>query len=824
MLLQDEEVVAHFDALFPEMVMSRGTFLMLGFLTLGMYWFYYFVIRPIGQCLWKVMGGICCPLSGRNIKFSRTKMVVTDKGRVLCWNQTCDQHPSLGSGCCSRGLNFSEIEHQTFVFHVRDLRQWNLAYEDSDDMCKSCFCCSCSCFRRYSTGVEISFHSFMPSNVRQSSSSSTSWFALFPSICLPSLTSSTWGDSWTPLGKSSLMDAGIIHIFPRSTFLESINSIVTELFSPQERSFSQRIHRCLACREAVVFRISSDRSNECYDGEFGVETLEDLSSIMISLNDIYGKYGGSSKPLNQQDTSASSMEGGVNGKGMKACRVSPVFLGTEASEDLELKSMRTGDSKNDEASMDPGKNKTDSTNNSNGSGSSNYLYLSGVRGTFDGYEDFVLIDEDGKVTIPLKYMPLLPEERVVAAISHRSTLSLSDYILSFLTLGYYYSTVCHRKLRRRSAVVLTTHRLTEFILEESRGRIPPGLVRFQFLVSHYFPSSIDAGYLYCPPAEASRRQVTSGLDCAGGHLVLTISRRHLDFVQKMQMTCSRAATLSIQEYLDMKLPSTLASMKKAATTANTVSPTHSRRRTMNMNMNITNINLMEQGLSGKSTEENKLPSIEQNLLPLCNNEVVLHRIAGGAVYHPWGSFCSSNSNVNQRRLPQTPSYCCSFRDHSSLIDCVKCFSCGRFPQWSTPGIVITDHTLYYVLTTHEPPSGKFSGDIDELTLDAADVSFSIAWTPIRSFSDFRLQLSSKEGHAVQTQCGCCGIPSRTWKRSNYFLELFTRNGYNFPLQGSLHDPYHPQEGSWLKSEDLRVAQGVMGVVERAISEELSNSV
>lgn len=107
-----------------------------------------------------------------------------------------------------------------------------------------------------------------------------------------------------------------------------------------------------------------------------------------------------------------------------------------------------------------------------------------------------MVDDDGNVTIPARWLPLSPGEEVVAAVGQYYKPTCCDKIRAVATLGLYYCRYLRSKLRERSALILTTHRVVEIMLFQSRGKIPAELGSVDVIVRSYFPKQVQSGE-YC---------------------------------------------------------------------------------------------------------------------------------------------------------------------------------------------------------------------------------------------------------------------------------------------------------------------------------------
>ena len=69
-------------------------------------------------------------------------------------------------------------------------------------------------------------------------------------------------------------------------------------------------------------------------------------------------------------------------------------------------------------------------------------------------------------------------------------------LIVYCLIGLYYLFVLKAKKNIRSAIVLTTKRITEMYLEEPNHRVPFNLKNCKFIIRNYFPQKINSGYIY----------------------------------------------------------------------------------------------------------------------------------------------------------------------------------------------------------------------------------------------------------------------------------------------------------------------------------------
>lgn len=121
------------------------------------------------------------------------------------------------------------------------------------------------------------------------------------------------------------------------------------------------------------------------------------------------------------------------------------------------------------------------------------LPVPGVKEQFPDLTNFTLVDEDGNVTVPSKWIALTPGESIVSAVGQYYKPTCCEIVLSVATLGLYYLRFVRSKLFERSAVILTTHRVVEVLLFQARGKVPAELGSVDVVVRSYFPKQVQSG-------------------------------------------------------------------------------------------------------------------------------------------------------------------------------------------------------------------------------------------------------------------------------------------------------------------------------------------
>ena len=158
-LMPGELVRSEFECYFPSKFVPRWKIIMLLTITCGLYGFV-LLFRAIERWCYKAK---CC--TPRIVSFTRGKLAITSKGRIICWNEYVSQVKEKGkdSNCIAKCLcpELSRppltytTEMKTAVFSATKIRQISEIYTSS------ALCCCCCV--DYDCMVEVSFENFRPS-------------------------------------------------------------------------------------------------------------------------------------------------------------------------------------------------------------------------------------------------------------------------------------------------------------------------------------------------------------------------------------------------------------------------------------------------------------------------------------------------------------------------------------------------------------------------------------------------------------------------------------------------------------------------------------
>jgi hypothetical protein len=68
-----------------------------------------------------------------------------------------------------------------------------------------------------------------------------------------------------------------------------------------------------------------------------------------------------------------------------------------------------------------------------------------------------------------------------------------DWVLSILTVGYWYCIRVRKKKFSRSAIVVTNKRIIEMVLYQRAGEVPSNLANVDVRMTSYYPNKIKSG-------------------------------------------------------------------------------------------------------------------------------------------------------------------------------------------------------------------------------------------------------------------------------------------------------------------------------------------
>ena len=150
------------------------------------------------------------------------------------------------------------------------------------------------------------------------------------------------------------------------------------------------------------------------------------------------------------------------------------------------------------------------------------------------FTNVTIVKNDGTVSIPAEWVPLLPGEVVLATSGEVPKMNIMGWIKCCCTLGYWYCAHWRRKKFTRSALVLTNKRLITVDIFERSGTVPISLTNFSIQVRSYILGSVKSGFIQ----SLSNTNLSAGMECDGGSIFIDFSGSHrkaLPFAHAMQV-------------------------------------------------------------------------------------------------------------------------------------------------------------------------------------------------------------------------------------------------------------------------------------------------
>lgn len=456
-------------------------------------------------------------------------------------------------------------------------------------------------------------------------------------------------------GGSNLLSSRYMYAGTRNKFLHSLNAFIANVFTKTTSNHTNK-GDFYGHRTPVTLYLCSNPDDHIYDGEYGIEPLEDACKFQ------------------QHFMSVLSNCKQMHSNGMfSPTKNQPVFLSPKEMmhEDIHVKL-----------------------------GQDTTGVLPGVKEFYEELSNFSLVDDMGQVTIPRKWVPLAPNEDIVAAVGQYLHPHFLEVLWAMVSLQWVWgkwalwgergsligSLLYHRKTvigrgRERHAFILTTHRVIEIILRQRKGKVPPELGSMDICVTSYFPKNALSGYMY----SSDGYRIQSALLTSHGSLSLTVPSNHLVFAQRLQMTTSRKFPIGNKQNIDSLLPD----LDFLQGPRNASSPYYP--------MNPGNENA-EKDEEMPFFQNQDFLAVDKMLLPLMPKEEYLHRFNGGLHYHPCCILPYSHFIVNT--LP----YLCTFLQNTPSLDRQYCCTTSNWVKWLTcwarplvagGSMVLTNHTFFY---------------------------------------------------------------------------------------------------------------------------------
>jgi hypothetical protein len=502
-------------------------------------------------------------------------------------------------------------------------------------------------------------------------------------------------------------------------------------------------------------------------------------------------------------------------------------------------------------------------------GDLNSTVMHGVKEIHPDLSNFSLVDDSGNVTVPKQWVPLSAGEEIVCAMGYGYQMTTFDYLLSCLTLGWFYLRCLRSHVIRRSAYILTTHRIVEILLIQKKGKVPAELGNMDITIRSYFPKEVLSGYI-----DSRGLTVESSLLTVHGALVLQVPSDHFIFAQKMQLATSRYPKLPIESRADLEAnflnQEELNKMQDPFSLAN---PYQLEPEQLPLSEIL--------DYSERKFLSDKLTSSEKLLYPLFPNEDLLFRFQSGAHYLPFGWLGCGNRF--------SKALCTFFQENPnhfmvcSLVSLVKCLTCCTRPLVSVNSAVVTNRTFFYMQAPEtiaelieenvlqekaagpvhnsnplapdkhpgagekedvEAPAPAVASEQDDGSSNPAHRSltkgkrsstqpldaqigktvhgtcgsccgpeskyylhpFLMAWVPVHSVRSQQLTLLSAGAKPFAEKCLCCVLSNRSF-HAKYHLNVDTKVGLSFPFAEDF--PFK----SWKKDRRLAAFSETLGAIQ-----------
>jgi len=128
-----------------------------------------------------------------------------------------------------------------------------------------------------------------------------------------------------------------------------------------------------------------------------------------------------------------------------------------------------------------------------------------------------IVKPGGDVSIPASYFPMLRDEQILQVHGQIFRAKFIEWIITFLTLGFYYFWSIRPKRYNRTAFIITTHRISEIIINHRSGQVPSHGSNYTFGCRNFFPRSIHQhGFI-----TRSKNRVSGGVLTDFGPISLT---------------------------------------------------------------------------------------------------------------------------------------------------------------------------------------------------------------------------------------------------------------------------------------------------------------
>lgn len=524
----------------------------------------------------------------------------------------------------------------------------------------------------------------------------------------------------------------------------------------------------LGCRAPVSLLLLSNPDDHIYDGEYGLEPFEDLLKFHQHVCSLMTNVRGEVSKGRRKHAGGASGSSGSSSAFMAAddadLSFPPTFLTAKALRSEEFK-QKFGDGGGESTNVLPGVKEL--------------LPL-------DTISNFTLVEPDGYVNVPLRYINLHPHEEVIAAVGMRYKWTASDYLVYCLTLGFLRFNLFAKRVYNTTAVVLTSHRIVEIVLCQHKGKVPTELGKMDMWLQSYYPKQVLSGSVQVVDRG---RQVLSSLLTAHGAITLRLPSIHFVFAQRMQLVAARMQPIPIGAYADLeaRLPD-LSHLLAAA--------------------------------GDEALPVTTYSVLDKLLLPLLPREELVFKHRSGERFQPW--LCCRFFSFTPNQLHSSTNVLYNMCNSVRLL---QCWSCRTLPRQVASSAVLTSHTMFYINYAHTGTgSGSGSGH-DELghskirqTCCSAKQKtdyfldpFSFIWVPVRSVREHSLTVINSGAKPLSQSC--CALHTRSF-RARYILHVQSSLGLVFPFAEDVRFK------AWNKDIGLARFQSALGAVTVAIQEEM----
>ena len=357
-----------------------------------------------------------------------------------------------------------------------------------------------------------------------------------------------------------------------------------------------------------------------------------------------------------------------------------------------------------------------------------------IQGHCDDMFDFKIVEDDDRVVLPTRYIPLTKNERVISTVGQHYKVTCWDICKVFATIGMSWLFSLRHKQKQRTAHVLTNNRIIELWIEAHDGKVTNSVSQhIRVRIRSIFPGKVYSGYVSSDGNEFLKSSI---LTPAGQMaLVLPLTQEAAFFAQAMQ-------SVSTRKPLDLNT-------KEVASLAN------SEEKRLSDIQNAGKIGL-ENELCGQA---NNLPFQVGQLLPLIKGEKVIFYYdtnSKGEGLSDGGRLAITNRTV--MRITQSSRGCC-------------------WPFTLSKKVLVGDQTK--ARNSISDHTGKFGADLSHNP-------FFVVWVPAQEIVGQELSVFSTGAHPVAFCCSLLRWASPTKSFEKYKFDLQTKLGFNLPLVGSQH--------------------------------------